>query len=232
MPALSWPQWPPASRRLLRVAAGLFAAFLLVALLVQLRQFDRLDYRLLHYLQDRGSGGQDVGLAILAYIGSIEVTLLIALVLTFPLFKGLRLLAIGPVVLVLAASVIEWVFKHLIANAPPPNFYHRFPSWLPHLSRHADANGFPSGHMIRATFLYGLCLYLAERWQLFGRDSSRLSPILVVVVLLLGYALCYVGAHWFSDVLGGTLLGLSILVATIAYLERKRQVTIEETLDY
>jgi len=43
MPALSWPQWPPASRRLLRVAAGLFAAFLLVALLVQLRQFDRLD---------------------------------------------------------------------------------------------------------------------------------------------------------------------------------------------
>jgi membrane-associated phospholipid phosphatase len=103
---------------------------------------------------------------------------------------------------------------------------------LPSLSRHADANGFPSGHMIRATFLYGLCLYLAERWQLFGRDSSRLSPILVVVVILLGYALCYLGAHWFSDVLGGTLLGLSILVATIAYLERKRQVTIEEALDY
>jgi hypothetical protein len=33
-------------------------------------------------------------------------------------------------------------------------------------------------------------------------------------------------------VLGGTLLGLSLLVATIAYLERKRQVTVEETLDY
>jgi hypothetical protein len=92
MPALSWPHWPPASRRLLRVAAVLFAAFLLVALLVQLRQFDRLDYRLLHYLQDRGSGGQDLGLGILAFIGSIEVTLLIALLLAFPLFKGLRLL--------------------------------------------------------------------------------------------------------------------------------------------
>jgi undecaprenyl-diphosphatase len=229
---VTWPQWPAASRRLLTIAAVIFGAFLLLALLVQLRVFDRLDYRLLHYLQDRGSGGQDVGLGILAYIGSIEVTLLIALLLTFPLFKGLRLLAIGPAALVLGASVIEWVFKHLIANAPPPDFYHRFPSWLPHLSRHADANGFPSGHMIRATFLYGLCLYLAERWQLFGRDSSRLSPILLVVVLLLGYGLAYLGAHWFSDVLGGALLGLSMLIATIAYLERKRQVTVEETLDY
>ncbi len=232
MPALSWPGWPAASRRLLVVAGTLFAAFLLVALLVQLRQFDRLDYRLLHYLQDRGSPGQDVSLAILAYIGSIEVTLAIALLLAFPLFKGLRLLAIGPAALVLAGSVIELLGKHLIANASPPAFYHRFPSFLPTLSRHADANGFPSGHMLRATFLYGLCLYLAERWQLFGRDSSRLSPILVVVVLLLGYALCYLGAHWFSDVVGGALLGLSILVATIAYLERKRQITIEETLDY
>lgn len=229
---MSWPRWPAASRRLLVVAGAVSATFLLVAVLVQLRHFDRLDYRLLHYLQERGSGGQDVGLGILAYIGSIEVTLLIALLLTFPLFKGLRLLAIAPAALVLAGSVIEWVFKHVIANAAPPDFYQRFPSFLPSLSRHADANGFPSGHMIRATFLYGLCLYLAERWQLFGRDSSRLSPILVVLVLLLGYALCYLGAHWFSDVLGGTLLGLSILVATIAYLERKRQVTIEETLDY
>jgi membrane-associated phospholipid phosphatase len=86
--------------------------------------------------------------------------------------------------------------------------------------------------MVRATFLYGLCLYLAERWQLFGRDSSRLSPVLALAIVLLGYGLAYLGSHWFSDVLGGTLLGLSLLIATIAYLERKRQVIAEETLDY
>ena len=232
MSALGWPNWPPASRRLLTVAAVTLGAFLLVALLVQLRQFDRLDYRLLHYLQDRGSPGQDVALALLAYLGSIEITLLIALLLTFPLFKGLRLLAIAPAALVLAGSLIELIGKHLIANAPPPDLYRRFPSFLPTLSHHVDANGFPSGHMIRATLLYGLCLYLAKRWQLFGPDSSRLSPILIVVIVLLGYGLAYLGAHWFSDVLGGTLLGLSMLIAAIAYLERKRHVTVEETLDF
>jgi membrane-associated phospholipid phosphatase len=232
MPALSWPGWPAASRRLLVIAGALFGLFLLVALLVELRQFDRLDYGLLHYLQDRGSPGQDFTLAVLAYIGSIEVTLLVALLLFFPLFKGLRLLAIAPVLLVLAGSVVELAGKHVIANAAPPGFYHRVPSFLPALFRHADANSFPSGHMIRATFLYGLCLYLAERWQLFGRDSSRLSPILVPVIILLGYALAYLGAHWFSDVLGGALLGLSMLIAMVAYLERKRQIDMEETLDF
>lgn len=232
MPALSWPQWPAASRRLLVIAGAVFGIFLLVALLVELRQFDRLDYRLLHYLQDRGSPGQDVSLGILAYVGSIEVTLLVALLLFFPLFKGLRLLAIAPALLVLGGSVLGLAGKHLIANASPPAFYHRIPSFLPVPFRHVDANSFPSGHMIRATFLYGLCLYLAERWQLFGRDSSRLSPILVPVIILLGYALAYLGSHWFSDVLGGALLGLALLIASVAYLERKRQVDVEETLDF
>lgn len=232
MPALSWPQWPAASRRLLVTAGAVFGVFLLMALLVEFRQFDRLDYRLLHYLQGRGSPGQDVSLGILSYVGSIEVTLLIALLLFFPLFKGLRLLAATPALAVLAGSGLEVVFKHVIANASPPGFYYRAPSFLPHLFRHAGANSFPSGHMIRATFLYGLVLYLAERWQLFGRDSSRLSPILVPVIILLGYALAYLGAHWFSDIVGGALLGLSLLIATVAYLERKRQIAVEETLDY
>lgn len=232
MSALSWLRWPAVSRRLLILAALVFGTFLLVALLVQLRQFDRMDYRLLHYLQNRGSTGQDIALGILAYIGSIEVTLLIGLLLALPLFKGLRLLAVAPVLLVLVGTAVELAFKHLIANASPPDIYLRLPSWLPSLTRHADLNSFPSGHMVRATFLYGLCLYLAERWQLFGRDSSRLSPALALLIVLLGYGLAYLGFHWFSDVLGGALLGLSLLIGTIAYLERKRQIIVEETLDY
>jgi membrane-associated phospholipid phosphatase len=232
MSTLSWPRWPAVSRRLLILAAVVFGTFLLVALLVQLRQFDRMDYRLLHYLQNRGSPGQDVAFAIFAYVGSIEVTLLLGVLLALPLFKGLRLLAVAPALLVLVGSVIELAAKHVIANASPPDFYNRVPSWMPSLTRHVDINSFPSGHMIRATFLYGLCFYLAERWQLFGRDSSRLSPVLALVVVLLGYGLAYLGSHWFSDVVGGALLGLSLLIATIAYLERKRQVIAEETLDY
>jgi membrane-associated phospholipid phosphatase len=76
--------------------------------------------------------------------------------------------------------------------------------------------------VLRATIAYGLVLYLAERWELFGRDSSRLSPVLVLVIFFVGYAVVYLGWHWFSDAIGGLLLGLTLLFGLIAYLERKR----------
>jgi membrane-associated phospholipid phosphatase len=69
-----------------------------------------------------------------------------------------------------------------------------------------------------------LVLYLSERWQLFGKDSSRLSPVLVLMVLLIGYGVVYLGWHWFSDAIGGLFLGLTLLFGLIAYLERKRTV--------
>lgn len=217
-------EWPAFSRRLL-VTSGFFGtAFLLVALLVQLRRFDRLDFSLTHLVQSRGNFGQDIGLGILSYAGSLEVTLVIALLLAVPLFKGLRLLALGPAVVLLVASGLEYLGKRAITNAPPEPVYHRVPGFLPALTKHISANSFPSGHMLRATILYGLVLYLAVRWKLFGRDSSRLSPVLVLAIALLGYALVYLGFHWFSDVLGGALLGLAVLIAMIAYLERKRSV--------
>jgi membrane-associated phospholipid phosphatase len=78
--------------------------------------------------------------------------------------------------------------------------------------------------VLRATVTYGLVLYLAERWELFGKDSSRLSPVLVLVVFLVGYGVVYFGWHWFSDALGGLFLGLALLFGLIAYLERKRLV--------
>jgi len=218
-------RWPALSRRLLVSSGVILVAYLAVAVLVQVRRFDPLDFRLLHYLQSRGSFAQDVALGVLSYAGALEVTVAIALLLAVPLFKGLRLLAIVPAVLLLLGTGLEVAGKHVITNAPPNDFYHRVPDFLPRLGTHTSAGSFPSGHMLRGTILYGLVMYLAERWQLFGRDTSRLSPVLLLVIILLGYALIYVGAHWFSDVLGGTLLGLALLIGLIAYLERKRLVS-------
>jgi membrane-associated phospholipid phosphatase len=48
--------------------------------------------------------------------------------------------------------------------------------------------------------------------------------VLVLLVALMSYAVIYLGWHWFSDALGGLLLGLTLLFVLIAYLERKRTV--------
>jgi membrane-associated phospholipid phosphatase len=229
--ALIRPHWPILSRRLLITAGVFFAAFVVVAILVQVGAFDRLNLRLLHYLQGRGSPGQDYGLGAFSYLGSIEITLVIAAFIGVALFRGLRLLAILPVAFVLAGSALEIVFKQLIVIAAPGKALQRFPEVFPSLGHRIGHYSFPSGHVVRATITYGLVLYLAERWELFGRDSSRLSPVLVLVIFFVGYATIYLGWHWLSDVIGGLLLGLAFLFALIAYLERKRTVNPGHQID-
>jgi undecaprenyl-diphosphatase len=207
------------------ITAGVFfAAFLLIAVLVSVGAFGRTNLRLTHYMQGRGSFGQDLGLGIFAYLGSIELTLVIAALLGLALFRGLRLLAVLPVAVILLASGLEILGKLVVPSVAPGKAFQRFPEILPSLGHQVGKYSFPSGHVLRATIAYGLVLYLAERWELFGRDSSRLSPVLVLVVALVGYAVVYLGWHWFSDAIGGFLLGLTLLFGLIAYLERKRLV--------
>lgn len=222
--AVRRPHWPPFNRGLLIVAGIFLAAALVVTLLVQLGGFHSMDQRVLRYLQGRGSTGQDIALALLTYVGGIEFTLAIALVLGVALFKGLRLLAVGPAVLLVLASGIEFAGKHVVHQVAPPESALRWPSFLPHLNQQAGIYSFPSGHVMRSTILYGLVFYLADRWELFGKDSSRLSPVLAILVVLMGYAVLYLGWHWFADAVGGALLGLAILLAAIAFLERRRLV--------
>jgi membrane-associated phospholipid phosphatase len=224
-------RWPVLSRRLLITAGVFFAGYIAIAVLVDLGAFGRLNLRMTHYLQGRGSTGQDIGLGIFGYLGSFEVTLVIAALLGIGLFRGLRLLAVLPVAFILLGSALEILGKQVIVSPAPGKAFQRFPEFLPSLGHKIGHWSFPSGHLVRATIAYGLVLYLAERWELFGRDSSRLSPVLVLVIFFVGYAVVYLGWHWLSDVIGGLLLGLALLFALIAYLERKRTVNPGHILD-
>jgi len=224
-------RWPGLSRRLLITAGAFLAAYVAIALLVDAGAFRWLDLRMTHYLQGRGSTGQDIALGIFSYLGSIEVTLVIAVLLGVGLFRGLRLLAVLPVAFILLGSALEILGKQLIVSPAPGAAFQRFPELLPSLGHQIGRWSFPSGHLVRATLAYGLVLYLAERWELFGRDSSRLSPVLVLVIFFVGYGVVYLGWHWLSDAIGGLLLGLALLFALIAYLERKRTVNPGHLLD-
>ncbi|MFB6523023.1 phosphatase PAP2 family protein [Streptomyces sp. NPDC056401] len=86
----------------------------------------------------------------------------------------------------------------------------------------ADYAAYPSGHAMTAMVVCGLLLWLVAR----GPRSSSRPPgrsrvavalfLAAVSVLGVGFTRIYLGVHWFSDVLGGWLLGAVIVALAVS----------------
>ena len=76
---------------------------------------------------------------------------------------------------------------------------------------------FPSGHVLMATTVFGFLAFLA--FTLLKPSPARTILIVtcVVLILLMGLSRIYLGAHWFSDVMGAYMLGSLWLAISIKF---------------
>ncbi len=84
---------------------------------------------------------------------------------------------------------------------------------------------FPSGHAFSALLVVGLLAY-----YLFGALrywQSRLAMIIMLsfITLVVGLSRCYLGLHWFSDIVAGYLLAAVWLTFLLTTLEVRRRFT-------
>jgi len=79
---------------------------------------------------------------------------------------------------------------------------------------------FPSGHAMTATIVCGLLLWLLHRYGP-GRALWRTAlAVALVSVLGVGLTRVWLGVHWSSDVLGGWLLGATVVALAVAVHRR------------
>ena len=76
--------------------------------------------------------------------------------------------------------------------------------------------GFPAGHVMSPTLLYGFLLYLALVRLRYPPLRLAVLAVSLFVLVLSGPANVWVGVHWPSDVLGGYAWGLVLLLPLLA----------------
>jgi len=97
----------------------------------------------------------------------------------------------------LGSVLLYTSLKYLVDRPRPPVAY----SVL-----HDAGPSFPSGHATQTFAVYGALALILSRGRT-PQTRVRLGAASVAISLLVGAAQIYLGAHWFTDVLAGYVLG-------------------------
>ncbi len=202
------------------VAAWLALLGLTLALTVLAAQHDTLpgDLRIIHWAQGLAFPGEPLADTVRAITGTQVVLASGGAIAVALWLRGYRrqaaLLAAGLVVL----PLLQFAIKEAV-DRPRPS------PELVDLRAGFSSPSFPSGHVMGATYLYGLLLYLSLCLPLPAWPRGLIAAWCLLILAFAGPANVYLGVHWPSDVLGGYAWGL-LLAAPLAafdFYHRRRR---------
>lgn len=80
--------------------------------------------------------------------------------------------------------------------------------------------GFPSGHVFGVTVFVLIAVYLLWRFETPAPCQRMARVVGALFIVLVGYSRLYASAHWFSDVVGGLLVGSAFAVGAMLVVDR------------
>ena len=83
---------------------------------------------------------------------------------------------------------------------------------------------YPSGHKMASTTLYGFLIYLIVKSDMPRKYKIFYGTALGILILCVGMSRIYLGAHYFSDIFGGFILSLSLLLIFTCINDKKKWV--------
>lgn len=80
----------------------------------------------------------------------------------------------------------------------------------------AEFQSFPSGHVLFYTAFFGVLVFLMYRFAYLPlRLRWAIGLLSLFLIFAIPFSRIYLGAHWFTDVAGGFLVGLLYLIGTV-----------------
>lgn len=184
--------------------------FTIFSYVVAKEQWTKIDFDTTVKLQDHIPRRLDQYFSYLSILGSAEVTIGFCLVMIFLSLVRFKWLAILGWLMIVPASMAEVFGKLVLFHPGPPVFLHRTSLFtnLPSFYVHTDFS-YPSGHMTRTIFIATIIFIMVFQSKEYSLKILG-SISLIGLAFLMGLTRVYLGEHWLSDVIGGTLLGMGM----------------------
>lgn len=109
------------------------------------------------------------------------------------------------------SSVVNLIIKNIIRRDRPDKI-----NWLITESNFS----FPSGHSMMATVFYGFLAYLLYKSKINKSVKVIVLIMTFILILLIGISRIYLGVHYTSDVIGGFLWGITLLILIIGLTKK------------
>lgn len=207
------------NRRLLAFSSGIiiFALFIFFSYLVHKNLFTGVDFDTTVRLQDKIPTSFNTPFSFLSLVGSFEVTSVILLLLWLFVRKVRYIFVLF---LFGFFHLLELYGKAFVDHPGPPYLFFRYdiPFQFP-TSYVQPGSSYPSGHLARTLFLSVVLIFIIFRLKKLTKFQKQLLSFIVVVIAgLMFISRIYLGEHWFSDVVGGSLLGTAMGLLSTLFL--------------
>lgn len=212
--------WEQASERFARLLLPetlrnlgiLVAISIALAVVVRVKWTYGFDLRVTRYLQKLDTPGLTKAARFFTWMGNSSTVIALSLIIAgFLAYRGE-----GTAAVLLAATnlslVVSTIVKHLVDRARPGEkeaVIHGGPRW---------SYSYPSGHSMGAAACYGFLSVLLELALKPGPEKDFVTAVLVTLPIFIGLSRVYLGAHWFSDVVGGWTGGVLFVLMLTAML--------------
>jgi membrane-associated phospholipid phosphatase len=200
---------------LLYTVLSITAGFILLSVFIYLVPSNVLDVKFTKEVQEHQNPLLDTVMEAISWPGYVPVSpiMVIAVAGLFFAFKYRKEALF--VLLTMLSGLISTVFKFLV-NRPRPT------EDLVRVVMKNAQQSFPSGHVLFYVIFFGFLVLLMFRLKSLNNTIRvGVSIICLFLIFTIPFSRIYLGAHWFTDVLGGFLLGIVCLyIIGYVYLQQ------------
>lgn len=171
-------------------------------------------------LQEEPSAILDVLMKGFSWLGTVYVAAIMVIVFSIIFFAFKYIKEAFFVLSCLLSGGVSYVLKMLIDRPRPTTDFVR-------IVEETHYQSFPSGHVLFYTAFFGTLMVIAISSSILKLSwKIMISTICSAMIVLGAVSRIYLGAHWFTDVIGGFIVGVLFVMFTGSlYLRSKNKST-------